>query len=82
MDWYGHRMWHKDQEELIEELRADLENVGKCDCDDTRPDVTKLDEQMQDVFNWVENEIFPRLETIEGLAAIFNAFADKQLDQT
>jgi len=82
MDWYGHRMWHKDQEKLISELRADLENVGKCDCDDTRADVTKLEEQMQDVFDTRDNDIYPRLEKIEGLAAIFSAFADKQLDQT
>ena len=79
MDWWSHREWHKDQEEALEEMQTSIGNVGACDCDNTRPDVTKLEEQMQDVFNWVENEIFPRLEKIEG-AAIFTAFADKQLE--
>ena len=82
MDWWSHREWHKRQEEALDGLQESIADVGKCDCDDTRPDVTKLEEQMQDVFNWVENEIFPRLEKIEGLAAIFNAFSEKQLDQT
>jgi hypothetical protein len=66
MDWYGHRMWHKDQEELVSDLRAD---------------VGKLEEQSndsQDVFS----DLIPRLEKIEGLAAIFDAFAEKQLDKT
>jgi septation ring formation regulator EzrA len=79
MNWYGHRMWHKDQEDALNQVQDQLENIHDCDCDDTRPDVTKLEEQMQDVFNWVENEIFPRLEKIEGLAAIFNAVSEKQL---
>jgi hypothetical protein len=81
MDWWGHREWHKRQEEALEDLQASIADIGKCDCNDidTEADITKLEEQMQDVFNWVENEIFPRLEKIEG-AAIFTAFADKQLE--
>jgi hypothetical protein len=81
MDWWGHREWHKRQEEIVEDLQASIEDVGKCDCDDTRPDVTKLEEQMQDVFDTRDNDIYPRLEKIEGLAAIFNAFSEKQLDK-
>jgi hypothetical protein len=88
MDWWNHQEWHKRQEEAREDLQHSIADVGKCDCDDTRPDVTELERQMQDVFNWVENEIFPRLEKIEGLArrsnfaaAGFSTVAD-QLDRT
>jgi len=37
---------------------------------------------MQDVFDTRDNDIYPRLEKVEGLAAIFSALADQQLDKT
>ena len=82
MDWWSHREWHKRQEEALDALGADIGNVAQCDCDNTRPDVTKLEEQMQDVFDTRDNDIYPRLEKVEGLAAIFSALADQQLDKT
>jgi len=81
MDWWGHRMWHKDQEALLDGLSVDIANVGQCDCDNTRPDVTTLETQMQDVFDTRDNDIYPRLEKIEGLAAIFTAFSEKQVEE-
>jgi hypothetical protein len=69
MDWYGHRMWHKDQDDTFSELQSRLEQIRNCDCDENlRPDVTKLEEQMQDVIdipNLLDSDLIPRLEKLE-----------------
>lgn len=78
LDWYGHREWHKDQEDTLNQVQDKLENIHDCECDPDLPkDVTKLDEQMQDVFNWVENEIFPRLEKVEDRLGKVEDLTDK-----
>ena len=69
MDWYGHRMWHKDQEDALSDLLTNVENVDNT-------------QQMQAVADQLDNDLIPRLEKIEGLAAIFDAFAEKQLQQS
>jgi hypothetical protein len=52
LDWYGHRSWHLDQREALEQLGHDIESVNEngvtmeCDCDDRGDDIDKVREDL------------------------------------